>query len=324
MNAIKSPTGCGYSYIIEHIAEVKEIAKIMMLSNMYGLQDADQAFVVAADCIFRGVPLLEYQARNHLIMGKPSMKYDAMLADFNSVPGNKSVVIEKTPEKAAILLIQGKTETEFSLTWEDAKKEAFVYVGKESKVIEALQAGKADTLQLKDKYATPRSRAIMLFARVVSDAVRSCNPEVTAGRYTPEEIEDFAVLTLDGQVFRAPKAIESKPEVKADPKPTPEPEPAKEVKPEPVAKVEPIDEVKPGVEHSQSVDGPITDDQINAVKQLIREGGDEVKDAVKAKLAAMGTKLAGLTFNQGRSLFKALEAKELERWADEQLAAAPS
>lgn len=115
------------------------------------------------------------------------MKADAMLAEFIML-GGKHEVLARDHEKASIKLTINKQTQTFTLTWEEAKKEPFVYEGKEADVVAAITAGKTDALRLKPKYATPRSRTQMLWARVVSDGVRAMAPTVVAGYYAPEEI----------------------------------------------------------------------------------------------------------------------------------------
>jgi hypothetical protein len=69
----------------------------------------------------------------------------------------------------------GQTYTE-SLSWEDVQQERYIY---------------AKDGSLKDNWATPRGRRQMLWARVISEAVRTLAPEIVAGTYTPEETHDF-------------------------------------------------------------------------------------------------------------------------------------
>ena len=117
----------------------------------------------------------EIARRYHIIDGRLSMKAGAMLADFR-VRGGRHRIIERSPERAAIeLTIDGQSQ-QFSFTWEEAKKEPFVY-------------GKNDTV--KTNYATPRIRMQMLWARVVSDSIEAMAPEIAYGVYTPEELSDF-------------------------------------------------------------------------------------------------------------------------------------
>jgi lambda repressor-like predicted transcriptional regulator len=111
-----------------------------------------------------------------------------MLAKLHERGGSHRI-ISRTPELAKVEITLKGQVYEFSLSWDEAQKEPFPYAGKESDVVAMLLAGK--TPKLKPKYATPRSRAQMMWARVVSDGVRSVDPGVCAGTYTPEEVSDF-------------------------------------------------------------------------------------------------------------------------------------
>lgn len=166
---------------------VKMLGESIAMSKMFNCESIFQGNVLACECLARRIPPLMLAQRYHLIKNKLSMQADAMLAEFDAV--GKHRVIERSPERAAIELeYEGKTYT-FALTWEEAQCEPFVYEGKEGDVVDALAAGR--TPKLKPKYATPRSRMQMLWARVVSDSVTAVYPGAKAGSYTPEEVDDF-------------------------------------------------------------------------------------------------------------------------------------
>ena len=145
-------------------------------------------------CYSTSVDPLSLGQRYHIVSGKLSMKADAMLAEFRT-RGGKHRVVKRDAEQAAVELSIDGQSLEFAFTWDEAKSEPFVYTGKESENIRFIAAGNKDELakRLKSKYASPRSRMQMLWARVISDGVRTMMPEVNLGTYTPEEINDFAV-----------------------------------------------------------------------------------------------------------------------------------
>lgn len=167
------------------------VGRAIHSSGMFGCQSPSQGYVLALECAARRMPPLALTERYHLILGKLSMKAEAMRTDFANAGGTYDL-IERTPEKAAIKLVWKRKSHVFTLTWEAAQEEPYVYQGKEGDVVAKLVAGKRSELKLKDKYATPGSRMQMLWARVTSDAIRAIASEVTIGRYTPEEITDFA------------------------------------------------------------------------------------------------------------------------------------
>ena len=176
-------------------AFLREMGDAIYKSRMFGCETLAQGHVLALECAAKRLPPLALAERYHLIQGKLSMKAEAMLADFHTLCGGEHEIVERSPEKAAIKIgFEGKRKSyTFELTWQDALNEPFVYLGKESEVIVALAAGENGrrSLRLKPKYATPRARMQMLWARVVSDAVRAVAPEVVAGHYTPEEVSDL-------------------------------------------------------------------------------------------------------------------------------------
>jgi hypothetical protein len=317
MNAINMQ----YREALQNFEPIKEIGKAIAMSGMFGCQDAHQGLIIALDCYVRGIPLLEYQSRNHMIMGKPSMKYDAMLADFDSLEGCRHAVLDKTPEKATVAFFQtvGGEEIEnvFTLSWADAQKEAFPYEGKESSILEKLARGETPTM--KAKYTTPRSRAIMLFARCVSDAIRSIAPQVSAGRYTPEEIEDMTEISaINGSAKHVSSTALAVQEEKQSP--------ASEIKTEDTqAKTTNAIVAESNVESVTSVHAsdPITDYQNSTIRKLIvdlKKQNVTVAPKIKEILVSKGMKeLADLTVESADQLIRALEKKELEAWANSQI-----
>lgn len=320
MNAISSQ----YREALQNFEPIEKIGKAIAMSGMFGCQDAYQGLIIALDCYIRGMPLLEYQSRNHMIMGKPSMKYDAMLADFDALEGCRHAVIDKTPERASVALFQtvGGEELEnlFTLTWEDAQKEVFPYEGKESAILEKLARGEKPPL--KAKYATPRSRAIMLFARCVSDAIRSVAPQVSAGRYTPEEIEDFAESPVIGSTARVASPATEPPKIQESPKKETiaDPPKAEAVESAPPA----TEEVKTGQPVQRAhVSEPITSEQDAKIRKLIvdlKKVGITVAPGIKDILRSKGMEsLADLSIESADCLIRSLEKKELDAWADSQI-----
>ncbi len=178
-----------YAELAASIAAIEKIGKWIALSKMFGSQMSEsQGCVIASHLFITGEPLLEYQRRNGMVGSNPYVPYDAMGAAFQEA-GGIIEVLEKSPNAARIKLTYKGIATPFSFTWEDAQKEPLVYDGKEGDIVAALAAGR--TPKLKTKYATPRSRQVMLYARVLSDGIRTVAPHVNFGRYTPEEVDDF-------------------------------------------------------------------------------------------------------------------------------------
>jgi hypothetical protein len=204
--------------IFDRITDPKETAKqlgaAICESKVFGCQNAAQGEVLAWECLVLRIPPLRLAQTYHLIMGKLTMRADAMLAGLVE-RGGSYLVKSRTPDAAAIEIDYHGQKQTFSLTWEEAKKEPFAYEEQDGKVVEMWAAGdpkKQPTL--KTKYSTPRARMQMLWARVVSDGVRTMAPEVNSGRYTPEEfdggdvIEGVATPIVEVPAITAEQAIQ--------------------------------------------------------------------------------------------------------------------
>lgn len=159
---------------------------------MRGCDTAEKGMMFAMTAQARGVDILSLAQRYEFISGRLSMPSKVMLAEFRSRGGDYEM-LDRSGDVAAIKLIYKGRESVFRFTWDEAKGEPFIYNGKESELLRFIQADNQKLLaeKLKPKYATPRARMQMLWARVVSDAVGTICPEVNIGVYTPEEIDDF-------------------------------------------------------------------------------------------------------------------------------------
>jgi len=179
-----------YDRIADPMAAAKFMGAAISKSGMFGVAGEKQGEVLALECLVRRQPPLMLAETYHVIHGRLSMKADKMLANFNE-RGGKHKVVSRTSELAIVeMSCDGCEPQTFSLSWEQAQEEPFIYSGKESDVVAKLVAGERDKLKIKDKYATPRARMQMLWARVISDGVRTMMPAANCGRYTPEEIDD--------------------------------------------------------------------------------------------------------------------------------------
>lgn len=178
-----------YERMPDQLQAAQVLGTAIAKSGMFGCGSVEAGIVFAAECMFRNLPPLTMAQRYHVIFGKLSMKAEAMLAGFEA-EGGKYRVLSRTPELVSIEMTPANGQaTTLSLSWDEAQREPFVYEGKEDAVVEQLLAGKQP--RLKPKYATPRSRMQMLWARLVSDGVRFLCPRVVSGVYTPEESEDI-------------------------------------------------------------------------------------------------------------------------------------
>jgi hypothetical protein len=287
---------------------LEQIGKAICLSEMFGCDNASQGQVLALECAAKRIPPMSLAERYHIIHGRLSMKADAMLADFRSKLGGTHKVIEKSPDRAAIQLILGDQELLSEITWEEARIEPFVYAGKEASVISKIAKGQFSDLVLKPKYATPRSRGQMLWARAVSDGVRTIAPEVIAGYYTPEEISDAA--EADDVAYR-----QVTPTTWTEANSQGEVGPVVDVRPE--VDGEPVEEKPKGVKlsgqaedaHSAWTDDPcgeVVADQIKTLARTLGMPPAKLKEIVES---AGCTKLAEMPHNKAAVLLAKLHAR---------------
>jgi len=165
-----------YSRISDPLAFVREFGTEIALSKMFGCANEAQGKVFAMACLCEETNPIALSRKYHVIENNLSMKSDAMLAELRA-RGGKHKVLERTADKASVEIdYDGQVYVE-TFTWNEASQEPYVY-GKDGKT-------------LKKNWATPRARRQMLWARVISEAVRTVAPEIVSGIYTPEETSDF-------------------------------------------------------------------------------------------------------------------------------------
>lgn len=185
-----------YAGITDPLQAVRELGDALAEAKFMGCSNKAQGRILAWECLTNRVSPLSMTKTYHIIQDKLSMKADAMLARFQEL-GGSAKIISRTEDLAAIeLTFEGNTNR-FEVAWESFKKEPVPYQGKEGEIVAKLLKGEFPAL--KPKYATPHSRMQMLWARVVSDAVRAICPRVNAGAYTPEETEEFMGTTVEGK-----------------------------------------------------------------------------------------------------------------------------
>jgi hypothetical protein len=315
-----------YDRISNPMEAMVTLGKAIAESQMFGCSNISQGIVLAWECLTSRESSLSLAKKNHIIDGKLSMKADAMLAQFED-RGGKYEILSRTPDLAAIQLARsGKQLQKFELSWEQAQLEPFPYSGKEKDIVAELEAwkeNKGPQPKLKTKYRTPRARMQMLWARVVSDAVRAVDPGVNYGRYTPEELDDSFSTAIEQPAAEKKSAMEIVRENAAATVTTP----ARgddvvdasftvvsqmPTQPEPVA----MTQAAPTQRHED----PATADQVAAIKTLLteieqREPGTVAKVSAKIKESGL-QKLADLTFAEARILEQALQVKNLATFFD--------
>jgi len=181
---------------IANVQDLQTLGQVLSQSELFGAKTPAQGLAIVAMCQQKRISWMDFMQNFHMIKGTVSKKTDAMLADLHRIGGTHKVIC-RTPEKAECVFKCGESEYTSSITWEECLEEPFVYCGgKEDDIVTAIINGhkwpNGKPLELKTKYRTPRSRKQMLWARCVSDGVRTVAPECCQGVYTPEEVSDFA------------------------------------------------------------------------------------------------------------------------------------
>jgi hypothetical protein len=158
---------------IANMSEFLSLAQEFEKSGMFGCTQPGQGAVLLSTCMTDRISPIEFIRTYHLIEGRPSMRADAMLAKFTQ-QGGKYKILSFTADKAEAVFFFGDNEITMSMTMKEAEAAGLTHS----------KAGK-----IKDNWKSfPRQ---MLWARVVSSAIRLVAPGIVAGVYTPEEVQDF-------------------------------------------------------------------------------------------------------------------------------------
>lgn len=171
------------------VQDVEIMATRAAKSGLFGMT-ADQAFTLMQLCIAEGLHPIQAIKRYHIIEGKPSMRADAMQAEFQR-HGGRVKWVETSGEAC---------EAEFSHPTHhpDPYRVRVTFAEMDKAGITKGQSG------LKKNWRC--FPAAMLRARVISAGVRMIDPGVIVGIYTPEEVQDFdEPKTVQARVAEAPR-----------------------------------------------------------------------------------------------------------------------
>jgi len=158
---------------VSTMADLKVAGDLLAQSGMFDLNPAS-GFVVAATCHQQGISLMEFHRTYHIVEGKPSMRADAMLAEFRKRGGKYTITSNTVDQAAATFEFEGR-EYPASYTMADAQRTGDCFKG-DGKTVKNVWQKRPDD---------------MLWARMISRAVRRLCPEINAGLYTSEEVADF-------------------------------------------------------------------------------------------------------------------------------------
>ena len=258
--------------------ELKQMATYVCKGNLFGMPSPEATLSLMLLSQADGIHPMTAMRKYHIIKGRPSMRAEAMLADFQSNGGKIQWLKRCDTECSAKFSHPSGGELEVCWTIERAKK-----------------AGLTGNPTW-SKFPTQ-----MLSARCISEGVRAVFPAVVCGVYTPEEIQDFD----------APKA-EVKP-VEAVPVAEVIPTKVETVKAE-VVEVKPVEE--PKTDSTSAKEAEVMPYTAEDHAKLIYEARKHMREIVgnsRAEYNAAITKIFGkvveLTSMNREELLKVMEYK---------------
>lgn len=162
-------------------AEMEKMANTVAKSKLFGIQQPEQALALMALCQAEGIHPMTAVRDYHIIQGRPSLKSETMLSRF--------------------LASGGKVEWH-SLTDQKAEATFSHPQGGSIKLDWTMERAKQAGLANKDIWkGYPRA---MLRNRLISEGVRTVNPSIVQGVYTPEELQnmtpELAAVTVEQAV----------------------------------------------------------------------------------------------------------------------------
>ena len=178
------------------VSELEIMANHIVKSGLFGIRKIEEAVSLMLIAQAEGRHPATIASEYNIILGRPALKADAILARFQSAGG----------------------KVEWSEYTDECVAGTFSHpAGGSLKVDWDMNRAKAAGLGTKDNWKKyPRQ---MLRARVISDGVRGVYPAVLQGFYTPEEVQDFAPSTSAPAPVAVPapakkaKKVEPEPEV---------------------------------------------------------------------------------------------------------------
>ncbi len=236
-----------YERITDLMQFVDSFGVTLFQSGMFGLQNPSQGKVLALACAAKRMNPIDVLRQFDVVEGKLSMKASAMLGELRARGGTYEV-LRRDAEGAALRITYGSQVREFAFTWEEAQKEPFVWM--------------KDRKGFKTNWASPRARTQMLWARTISDAVRTMAPEIASGIYCPEELGD--TCEADAEPAQPPQQVQA----------TVKTVPPAQAAPAPAAPPPAAAPVAPPVAAPSDVLSAVQLNEIAYYKQALAIGGD--------------------------------------------------
>jgi hypothetical protein len=189
--ATQQPDSEFYSQACTSLDSVKQLGDWIAHSGMFGATKPEQGYVLALECIASKQTPLSWKKSNHLINGNITMKSESMLAGLMDA-GWDIDWIQFDAVAAIADFSKGAKKVRVSFTADDAK-----------------QAG---LIPAKPGSGWAKFPAEMLRARLISKATRMLDPRITQGRYTPEDVADFAAPSAPAQPTTTRQTVNVTPE----------------------------------------------------------------------------------------------------------------
>ncbi len=171
---------------VSGMSDLFQAGDMLARSGLFGIKNPATGFIVAATCAQMAITFVDFFRTYHIVDDKLAMKADAMLAEFRK-KGGRYRIIENT-------VLTAEAEFEF-----EGNKLTLRY-----DMEDARRTG--DCLKrdgsIKDTWS--KRPEDMMWARLMSKAVRRLCPEINSGVYTPEEVSDFSPTEVD--VSKLPRA----------------------------------------------------------------------------------------------------------------------
>lgn len=165
------------------------MAESIARSKLFAVKTPDEAFALMLLCEAEGLHPVQALKRFHIIEGRPAMRSDAMQAEFQARGGVIKIVRSDATEARAVFShpTYQPDGFEMSVTYDQFKATGMV-MGKDGV-----------------KANWRHHAADMLWARLVTKAIRKIYPGIVAGIYSPEEIEDMAAAASPSARIEASK-----------------------------------------------------------------------------------------------------------------------
>lgn len=170
------------------LEELKQMATYVCKGNLFGMPSPEATLSLMLLSQADGIHPMDAMRKYHIIKGRPSMRAEAMLAEFQANGGRIQWLKRCDTECSAKFSHPSGGELEVSWTIDRAKK-----------------AGLTGNPTW-SKFPTQ-----MLSARCISEGVRAVFPAVVCGVYTPEEVEDFDSPKVVRTAEPTPTKTETKP-----------------------------------------------------------------------------------------------------------------